>query len=56
MAEYNWKIVVEITITAGMNITAWRDTLDDRVIETAWYNTWRPLLWRARQQVYAVHV
>ena len=39
MAEYDWTTVVEVTITAGVTMTKWPDTLDARIIETGWHNT-----------------
>ena len=56
MAKYDRMTVAEITIMVIMTKTEWRDTLNGRVIEAAWYDKWRPKLWRARQQVYTVHV
>ena len=56
MAGHYRTTVVGITITVGFGMTALRDTLYGRGIETAWHNSWRFLLWCTRQQVYTVHL
>ena len=44
MAEYYRMTVVEIVITAGFSMTAWRNTLNGRVNQTWQNETWRTLL------------
>ena len=44
MAGYYKTTVVEMIITAGLTMTAWRDTLNGRVNQTGWQETWRTLL------------
>ena len=56
MADYEKATVVETTITAGMTMTAWRDTLNGRVIETGVQNAWRILLEELTSAGNTVHV
>ena len=44
MAEYQRMTVVEITITVGLGMTAWRGTLNGRVNQTECLETWRTQL------------
>ena len=41
MERYYKIIVVEIVLTAGFGITAWRDTLHGKEMKTPWRETWR---------------
>ena len=44
MAGYYRKTVVEMTITTGIDIAAWKNTVNSRIIETSRQKTWRALL------------
>lgn len=44
MEGYYRTAVIEMIITVGFGMTASRDALNGRIIETAWRNTWLTLL------------
>ena len=48
--------MVEITVTAGMTMTAWRDTLNGRANQTEWKETWRTLLYGRTSADNTAHV
>ena len=56
MAQYDRMRVVEIIITAGMTMTALRDTLNGRVNQTGWQETSRTLLQERTSASNTVHV
>ena len=41
--------MAEVTITAGMTMTLWRNTLNGKLIETGWQNTWHALKYTCLQ-------
>ena len=56
MAGYYRTTAVEITITVGFGMTASRDTLNGRVNQAGWQETWRTLLYGRTSASKAVHV
>ena len=51
MAEYDRMTVVEMIITVGFGMIAWRDTLNGRVNQIGCQEIWCTLLRGALQQV-----
>ena len=56
MAGYYWTTVLEIAITADIGMTAWRDTLNGRVVDTTWQKTCRMILLERTSAGRTVHV
>ena len=56
MAEYDRMTVVEIAITIGFGMAAWRDTPNGRVNQRVRQETWRTLLYLRMPAGKTVHV
>ena len=56
MAEYDRMTVVKMTITVGFSMTACRDTLNGRINQRGWPETWHTLLYGRTSAGKAVHV
>ena len=56
MVEHDRMTAVEMTITVGFDMTAWRDTLNRRVNHTGWQETWCTLLLERTSAGKTVHV
>ena len=56
MAECDRMTAVEIIITVGFGMTAWRDTLNGRVNQTGWQETLRNFLYGRTSASETVHV